>query len=97
MNYAHQLLLEVGSETGSIGLAGLLVFFVIFIRAGRGLTHHPLAWAAWLGAFAWLFRLNTHTALYSAYWSLLIGWMMAISSVGNMAMLAPEKRISIGK
>jgi len=79
--YAHQLLLEVGSETGLIGLAGLLAFFLIFIRAGRGLSCHPLAWAAWVGALAWLFPINTHTALYSAYWSLLIGWLVAISSV----------------
>ena len=77
--YAHQLLLEVGSETGLIGLVGLLAFFVIFIRAGRGLSQQPLAWAAWLGAFAWLFPINTHTALYSAYWSLLIGWLIAVS------------------
>lgn len=78
--YAHQLLLEVGSETGLIGLAGLLAFFVVFIHAGRGLSAHSLAWAAWLGALAWLFPINTHTALYSAYWSLLIGWQVAISS-----------------
>lgn len=80
MAYAHQLLLEVGSETGVIGLAGLLAFFVIFIRAGRGQSGDPLAWAAWLGAFAWLFPLNTHTALYSAYWSLLIWWLIAVSA-----------------
>ena len=78
--YAHQLLLEVGSETGLIGLAGLLLFFVIFIRAGRGLSRHSLAWAAWLGTLAWLFPLNTHTALYSAYWSLLTGWLVAVAS-----------------
>ena len=77
MFYAHQLLLEVGSETGFIGLAGLLIFFLLFIRAGRGVSNHPLAWAAWLGAFAWLFPINTHTALYSAYWSLLIWWVLA--------------------
>lgn len=82
--YAHQLLLEVGSETGFIGLAGLLVFFVIFIRAGRGVSQHPLAWAAWLGAFAWLFPINTHTALYSAYWSLLLGWILAVGMRQNM-------------
>jgi O-antigen ligase len=77
--YAHQLLLEVGSETGLIGLAGLLMFFVIFIRSGRGLTADPLARVAWLGAFAWLFPINTHTALYSAYWSLLLGWILAVA------------------
>jgi O-antigen ligase len=77
--YAHQLLLEVGSETGLIGLAGLLIFFVIFIRAGRGLSDNPLAWVTWLGVFAWLFPINTHTALYSAYWSLLLGWVLAVA------------------
>lgn len=81
--YAHQLLLEVGSETGLIGLTGLLVFFVIFVGSGRGLSKNPLAWGAWLGAFAWLFPINTHTALYSAYWSLLTGWLLAVSSVGH--------------
>jgi hypothetical protein len=53
---------------------------VIYLRAGKGLSNSPLAWATWLGAFAWLFPINTHTALYSAYWSLLIGWLIAISS-----------------
>lgn len=84
MIYAHQLVLEVGSETGAIGLAGLLGFLVIFIRSGRGVSNNPLAWAAWLGAFAWLFPVNTHTALYSSYWSLLIGWVIAISSCSRI-------------
>ncbi len=84
MIYAHQLLLEVGSETGMIGLIWLLGFFLIFIRSGRGIAKHPLSWVAWLGAFAWLFPFNTHTALYSAYWSLLIGWVLAIGMSGNV-------------
>lgn len=79
MNYAHQLVLEVGSETGAIGLAGLICFFVILILSGRGISTGSLTWAAWLGAFVWLFPVNTHTALYSAYWSLLIGWLLAVS------------------
>lgn len=77
--YAHQLILEVGSETGFIGLVGLLAFFMIYIRTGRGLFDQPLTWAAWIGAFAWLFPINTHTALYSAYWSMLVGWIIAIA------------------
>lgn len=80
MIYAHQLVLEVGAETGMIGLAGLLAFLVLLVRTGwRGATHSPLTWAAWLGAFAWFFPINTHTALYSAYWSLLLGWLLAVS------------------
>lgn len=80
MIFAHQILLEVGSETGIIGLAGLLVFFVLLIRTGRGMSSRsPLVWAAWLGVFAWFFPVNTHTALYSSYWSLLLGWMLAVA------------------
>lgn len=78
MIYAHQLLLEVGSEAGLIGLAGLLVFFVVYLRAAQRSLTSPLTWVAWLGAFAWLFPVNTHTALYSAYWSLVLGWLIAV-------------------
>ncbi len=90
MFYAHQLLLEVGSEAGIIGLAGLFAFFVIFLRAGRGLSASPMAWAAWLGALAWLFPVNTHTALYSAYWSLLIGWLIAVSTARQAASVSSQ-------
>ena len=90
MIYAHQLVLEVGSETGAIGLAGLLGFLVIFIRSGRGVSNNPLAWAAWLGAFVWLFPVNTHTALYSSYWSLLIGWLIAVSLGAKPVMTKPR-------
>lgn len=85
MIYAHQLLLEVGSETGVIGLIGLIAFFGIYLWAvWCSKSEIPLVWVAWLGAFAWLFPLNTHTALYSAYWSLLIWWMVAIASARSL-------------
>lgn len=74
--YAHQLALEVGAETGAIGLAGLLGFFVVFIWSGRGIAAHPLPWTAWLGAFAWLFPLNTTLRFIPRtghYWS--DGWL----------------------
>jgi O-antigen ligase len=93
MIYAHQLVLEVGSEAGMFGLAGLLAFFVVFMRAGwRIRREDSLGWVAWLGAFAWLFPLNTHTALYSAYWSLVIGWLIAISFTRDQAEEASLKR-----
>lgn len=84
MIYAHQLVLEVGSETGAIGLLGLAAFFVLFLRAARASRLQPLAWAAWLSAFAWLFPLNTHTAVYSAYWSLLMGWLIAVGQAAHI-------------
>ena len=84
MAYAHQLMLEVGSETGMIGLVGLAAFFVVFVRARpRAVAGNSLVWAAWLGVFVWMFPLNAHTAIYSAYWSLLVGWTVAVSSPGR--------------
>lgn len=91
MIYAHQLVLEVGSETGIIGLVGLLGFLVLFIRAARDAVSDPLAWAVWLGVFAWLFPFNTHTALYSAYWSLVIWWMIAISVPLSQKFISPTR------
>lgn len=88
--YAHQLLLEVGSETGLVGLAGFLAFFWVFIRSGRGLSQISFAWAAWLGAFGWLFPINTHTAIYSAYWSLLLGWLIAVAAVRDTTAADPD-------
>ncbi len=79
MAYAHQLLLEVGSEAGVIGLVGLLAFFVLFMRARWKLKYEDsLSWVAWLGTLVWLFPINAHTAIYSAYWSLLLGWILAV-------------------
>jgi hypothetical protein len=45
----------------------------------RAASADPLTWAAWVGAFAWLFPLNTHTSFYSSYWALLLGWLIAVS------------------
>ncbi len=89
--YAHQLLLEVGSETGILGLAGLLVFITILFRTGRGLSGNVLAWTGWLGLFVWIFPVNAHTAIYSAYWSLLLGWLLALSFAGHREIEIPTK------
>lgn len=80
MIYAHQLILEVGAETGIIGLGGLLGFLGLLVWQGwRATDTSGLAWVAWVGAFAWFFPLNTHTALYSSYWAVLLGWLLAVS------------------
>ena len=79
--YAHQVVLEVGSESGTIGLVGLCGFYVLLFAAARrtciSAAHH--AWPFMVGILAWWFPLNAHTAIYSAYWSLLLGWALAVS------------------
>ncbi len=78
--YAHQIVLEVMSETGLIGLAGLVWFYALLVRAWyradreRRILSLPFAMAA----LAWLFPFNTHPAFYSAQWSVLIWLVLAM-------------------
>ncbi len=78
--YAHQLVVQVLSETGIIGLIGLLVFFWLWWRSWRdaeaSARERALPYA--LAALAWLFPLNTHASFYGAQWSQLIWLLLAL-------------------
>lgn len=79
--YAHQAVFEVGSESGLFGLVGLLGFYVLLLSAARRAYADAghFAWPFMVGLLAWWFPLNAHTAVYSAYWSLLLGWTLSVS------------------
>ena len=78
--YAHQIVLEVLSETGLIGLAGLLIFYTALVRAwvNADSDAQNIAVPFALAALAWLFPINTHTAFYSSQWSQLIWLLLAL-------------------
>ena len=78
--YAHQIVLEVLSEAGIIGLIGLLIFYAALIRAWlRAETNAKnIALPFALAALAWLFPINTHTAFYSSQWSQLVWLLLAL-------------------
>ena len=75
--YAHQMVLEVTSETGLIGLAGLMLFYGLMVRhwrqASSGQKALTLPFA--MAALAWIFPLNTHPSFYSAQWSVMV-WLV---------------------
>lgn len=77
--HAHQLVLELLSETGAIGLlawlAGALVAVRAWLRAGR--DARALAWPASVALLVMTFPLNTHFAFYSAFWGLVFWWLLA--------------------
>lgn len=79
--YAHQVVFEVGSESGLVGLVGLLGFYALLLAAARRAHDDTsrFAWPFMVGVLVWWFPFNAHTAIYSAYWSLLLGWALAVS------------------
>lgn len=68
--HAHQLVLEVLAETGVIGLLLWLAGAALAIRAWRFADGQARAraWPAAVAAAVAVFPLNTHLAVYSAFW-----------------------------
>ncbi len=79
-SHAHQIVLEVLSETGVIGLlfwiAGAFVAIRAWFRAQPGQRERARAPA--LALVVMCFPLNTHFAFYSAWWGLLFWWLIAL-------------------
>lgn len=78
--HAHQIVLEVLSETGLVGLLCWLAGAWLALRAwGRAdAAARQRALAPGLALAAMCFPLNTHLAFYSAWWGLLFWWLLAL-------------------
>jgi O-antigen ligase len=79
-SHAHQILLEVISETGGVGLSFWLVGAWLALRAWlrADAAARSRAFAPGLALVAMCFPLNTHLAFYSAWWGLLFWWLLAL-------------------
>lgn len=81
--HPHLFMLEVAAETGSIGLAGLLILFVLLLRRVWRLMpawrDPAFAWS--LAALVAFFPLNAHMALYGSYWGSL-AWLLLVIALG---------------
>ncbi|RCS29215.1 O-antigen ligase family protein [Rhodanobacter denitrificans] len=78
--HAHQLVLEILTETGTLGLLLWLAGLVLALRAWRrvGAAARARAFPATLALGVMLFPLNTHLAFYSAWWGLLFAWLLGL-------------------
>ncbi|HEV2680259.1 MAG TPA: O-antigen ligase family protein [Rhodanobacter sp.] len=78
--HAHQLVLEVLAETGTIGLLLWLAAVGLALRAWRrvGAAARARAFPVTLALGVMLFPLNTHLAFYSAWWGLLFAWLLGL-------------------
>jgi O-antigen ligase len=78
--HAHNVVLEVMSDTGTIGLAGLLLA-IGFLWRYRARTTPAERWDAFpyaLAVFLILFPLNSHFAIYGTYTSSLIWFLIGM-------------------
>lgn len=78
--HAHQLVLEVLSETGIVGLAFWIAGAIGAIGAWwrAGARARERAFAPGLALAAMCFPLNSHLAFYSAWWGLVFWWLLAL-------------------
>ncbi len=78
--HAHNIVLEVMSDTGTIGLAGLLlaIFFLWRHRANTTPSERHDAFPFALAVFLVLFPFNSHFAIYGTYTSSLIWFLMGL-------------------
>jgi O-antigen ligase len=78
--HAHQWVLEVLTETGTLGLLCWLAAIVAAMLAWRrvGSAARSRAFPATLALGVMLFPLNTHLAFYSAWWGLLFAWLLGL-------------------
>ncbi len=78
--HAHQLVLEILSETGGFGLLLWLAALAAAWRAWRsvGAAARARAFPVTLALAVMLFPLNTHLAFYSAWWGLLFAWLLGL-------------------
>lgn len=79
-SHAHQIVLEVLSETGAIGFVFWLAGTGFVVRAWRraDAAARDRARAPALALFVMCFPLNTHLAFYSAWWGLFFWWLLAL-------------------
>lgn len=78
--HAHQLIFEILTETGLIGLAGFGLALLLTWRHWRdiGLAGRTAALPLILALGVMVFPLNTHLAFYSTFWSLLCWWLIML-------------------
>lgn len=78
--HAHQLVLEVLTETGFVGallwLIGVAVAWKAWWRVGA--IGRAAAFPVTVSLAAMLFPLNSHLAFYSAWWGLLFAWLLGL-------------------
>lgn len=77
--HAHQVFLELLTETGAVGLLLWLAAAWVLWRQSRTGAADPATQAPWIALGALVFPLNTHLAFYSSFMGLVLAWLVALA------------------
>jgi O-antigen ligase len=77
--HPHLLLLEILSETGTIGFFGYLCFLCLFYKEFRKNQSASFVFPCALATFVVVFPANSGMAFYGSYWSSLLWWLVLMS------------------
>jgi len=95
VRHAHALVLDIGSETGIIGLGGLVLALGLLLRTwlGADLSRRKEMLPYALALSAAFFPFNTHYAIYSSAWSAACFWLLALfcATAGKSAVQSVKK------
>ncbi len=91
--HPHQYILEIGAETGLIGLGGLLLFYTSLIQRWRSSSpsQRNMAYFIMVSLIAVWFPLNTHLAFYSSFMGQVVWWVTALY-FAMTSIPVPEKK-----
>jgi O-antigen ligase len=88
--HPHLAVLEIGAETGAVGLLGYLLFWLLLLRRAADCLRSAADAVPWYiaAAIAWL-PFNAHLAFYGSYWSSVSWWILLLA-------LGAERRVRDG-
>lgn len=99
--HAHHWALEVFSETGLLGLAGWLGALLLGWRAWRGAGRpgRQAAAPAAIALLVLLFPINTHLAVYSSVWGMLLFVLVGlfVAALAHVRLHPPLPRTAAGR
>ena len=79
-NHPHQLLLEIATETGLIGVIGYLAALIYWVRLMLGTAREKkgVALSVMGGVLIAIMPINAHMAFYASFWSCITWWLMML-------------------
>jgi O-antigen ligase len=77
--HAHQIVLELLTETGLLGLTLWLAAASVLWRCSRKTVDDPAAHAPWVALLVLVFPVNTHLAFYSVPVGIMLCWLLTLA------------------